>query len=579
MSERSLGTPNVVPLAQAAEMLQLPVQAVEALVGAGYLAPLRSGSADGEIAFPLGDIKAFVARNADNGSGNLFFEEGAADPAMLLEALDGRSEEMGRKALEIFASVFPEAKSWSERERRTFVDQARNRFEAILAVTSQGVEVDEALVGDLQEVGGAAAWSGSPLPQLLIVLRISRDLVVQTAVELAEERGRHWALALSLLLTRVLPAMDRLTDALAQGYWNAVIGREAEQKSRYEHVVEHSSDGVYEVDLDGRIQYANPSLAIILGRSREHLEGARIHDVLLPTDPSRSLEVLTNEPVDGAESIDLPVIRPDGVRRLLEIRATARWRDGELVGFQGVVRDMTTLRDLEADKNEFLALMTSDLRQPLTTILGLGATLETHGEALTAERVRGIGSSVRMQAERISRLADDLHDISRLDAASLLLSPRPVDLHRAVGHALAILGEPEGVVAEIPAGLEVVADARRLEQVVANLVENALLHGSKPVHVRVVNSSGSGGRVEISVQDNGTGVPEALVPSLFNRVRLLARGDRDRSRGTGLGLSLVKGLVEAMGGQVWYVHRDGAGADFHFTVPLPRNASVAERPA
>ena len=574
MSERSLGTPNVVPLAQAAEMLQIPVHAVEALVGAGYLAPMRNPDDTSEVAFPLGDIKAFVARNADNGSGNLFFEEGAADPALLLEALDGRAEEMGRKALEIFATVFPEAKAWSDRERRTFVDQAKNRFEAILAVTSQGVEVDEALVGDLQEVGGAAAWSGSPLPQLLIVLRISRDLVVQTAVELAEERGRHWALALSLLLTRVMPAMDRLTDALAQGYWNAVIGREAEQKARYEHVVEHSSDGVYEVDLDGRIQYANPSLAIILGRSREHIEGSTIHDVLLPTDPGRSLEVLTNEPLDGTpESIELAVMRPDGVRRLVEIRATARWRDGELVGFQGVVRDMTTLRDLEADKNEFLALMTSDLRQPLTTILGLGATLETHGDSVNADRVRGIGSSVRMQAERISRLADDLHDISRLDAASLLLSPRPVDLGRAVEHALAILGEPEGVIADIPAGLEVVADARRLEQVVANLVENALLHGATPVTVRVVSPVG-GTRVEISVSDSGTGVPEGLVPSLFNRVRLLARGDRDRSRGTGLGLSLVKGLVEAMGGQVWYVHRDGAGADFHFTVPLPRDAAA-----
>ena len=86
-------------------------------------------------------------------------------------------------------------------------------------------------------MGANAAWSGSPLPQLLVILRISRDLVVQTAVELAEERGSHWGLALSLLLTRVLPAMDRLTDAIAQGYWSAILGREEEARARYENAL------------------------------------------------------------------------------------------------------------------------------------------------------------------------------------------------------------------------------------------------------------------------------------------------------------------------------------------------------
>src|SRR5205823_7365629 len=151
----------------------------------------------------------------------------------LLDALDGRSDEMARRAFDIFATAFPEATGWSLAEQARFIDQARARFEAILAVTGQGAEVDEALVGDLQDVGASAAWAGSPLPQLLVVLRISRDLVVQTAVELAEERGRHWGLALSLLLTRVLPAMDQLTDALAQGYWAAIVGREETHRARY----------------------------------------------------------------------------------------------------------------------------------------------------------------------------------------------------------------------------------------------------------------------------------------------------------------------------------------------------------
>src|SRR5207302_9637613 len=160
----------------------------------------------------------------------------------------------------------PEAGRWTLGQQARFIEEARSRFEAIIAVAALGNDVDDALVEDLATVGVEAAWANTPLQELLLVLRISRDLVVQTAVEVAEDRGRHWGLALSLLLTRVLPAMDRLTDSLAQGYWHATLAREEETNARYRDVVEHSSDGIYEVVFDGVIQSANPSLAIIPGR-------------------------------------------------------------------------------------------------------------------------------------------------------------------------------------------------------------------------------------------------------------------------------------------------------------------------
>jgi hypothetical protein len=212
-----VGDPHHIDISVAARYLELDEQAIRALSAVGYLRPTDAAGP----AFELADLKAFVARNADNGSGNIPNVEEDVGPQVLLDALDGRCDEMARRAFDIFAAAFPEAQRWSLSEQARFIDQARNRFEAILAVTGQGSAVDEALVGDLQDVGAAAALSGSPLPHLLAVLRISRDLVVQTAVELAEQRGGHWALPLSLLLTRVLPAMDRLTDALAQGYWAA----------------------------------------------------------------------------------------------------------------------------------------------------------------------------------------------------------------------------------------------------------------------------------------------------------------------------------------------------------------------
>ncbi|MBV9664116.1 MAG: PAS domain S-box protein [Actinobacteria bacterium] len=565
MPEPDAASRPQVTLPEAAALLHLPVEVVASLAEAGYLEASKTG------AFPLVDLKAFLARNADNGSGNLLdaFQPEAADPQALLDALDGKSEEMARRAFDIFATAFPEATGWSLAEQARFIEQARARFEAILAVTGQGAEVDEALVGDLQDVGASAAWEGSPLPQLLVVLRISRDLVVQTAVELAEEGGRHWGLALSLLLTRVLPAMDRLTDSLAQGYWAAMIGREEESRARYEHVVEHSSDGIWEVDLEGRIQYANPALAIILGRRLDQLEGARLAEVLKPVDGGGSLSPLMSVPDSGSQRLELTILRADGVRRVLDVTTMARIQEGELVGFEGIARDVTATHDLEADKNEFLALVTYDLRNPLTTILGLGATLESH-PGLPDERIRRMGGSIRRHAERISRLADDLYDISRIEASALLLTRRPVELAQVVDDALGTVADASDVRVVVPEGLHVQADPRRLEQVVANLVENALEHGAPPVRVELVGSGkGSDASVQLVVTDAGPGVHPSLVPTLFSRVRTLSRSNRDRSRGTGLGLSLVRGLVEAMGGRVWYEPGEPTGARFIVTLPVP----------
>ena len=135
-------------MSELVSLLDLTTEGVLSLVSAGYLA--AASNTPDELRFAIGDLKAFVARNADSGAGNLFGDEGEpADPQALLEALDGRSEEMARRAFDIFSAAFPEASSWGLKERARFIEQARNRFEAILAVTGQGEEVDEAGVRDL----------------------------------------------------------------------------------------------------------------------------------------------------------------------------------------------------------------------------------------------------------------------------------------------------------------------------------------------------------------------------------------------------------------------------------------------
>jgi PAS domain S-box-containing protein len=527
-------------LAESADLLRLPVEAVRALATAGYL---KISAEDGTgPSFTISDLKGFLARNADGGSTILVPDD--ADPTELLEALEGRSAEMARRALDIFRNVMPEASIWTDEEQQRFVDQSTARFEAILAVTRAGKEVDESLVDDLRDVGASAAWAGNPLPELLVVLRISRDLVVQTAVEIAEVRGQGSSQALALLLTRVLPALDRLTDALAQGYWSAVIGREETERARYQHVVEQSSDGIYELDVTGRLSYANPSLQAMVGQSMLDLEGARLEHIFQVlgdggAEALSRLDAVSVEEGDDAE-VTFEALRADGVRREFHVVTFPRTEDGEVVGYQGVVQDVTAVREAERARHEFLAMVTQDLRSPITTILGLGVTLEAYAEELSTERIRRTGASIRRQAERISRVADDLYEVSRLETHSLRLTLRPTDVLGAVEaalHAVAALEDPSDVEVEVPEGIEVLADARRLELIVASLVENALNHGAPPVHVEAWDERDG---VDLVVTDAGPGVPAAAIPTLFTRP------------GSGIGLFLARGLAEAMGGRVAY---------------------------
>ena len=539
-------------LPEAAGVLHLPVEGVVALVGGGYL---RTTSSDEGPRIALGDLKAFLARNADGDPvvdlSDVSLDD--LDPQSLLDALDGRSEDMARRSLDLLTAVFPEAARWSLNQQARFIEEARNRFEAILAVAAMGQQADAELVEDLAAVGADAAQSFSSLPDVLLVLRISRDLVVQTAVEVAEERGRHWGLALSLLLTRVLPAMDRLTDAVARGYWAAVLERQEESRARFANMVEHSTDGVYEVDLEGRVRYANPALGVILGRKPEELVGRRFIDIL---DPATQLSL-------DAEESEVVIRRADGVVRVLDIRGVERRVDGELVGYDGTVRDLTAAHRFEELRNDLLALIGHELRQPLSQILGLGTTLEAHGDELDSARVAAIGDKIHQHAERMARLTDDLYEMSRLEYDAHLVNRHQLDVAATVRHALAGVAGAERVEVDVPSGLVVRADRRRVEQVVANLVENALRYGAPPV---TITAQETFGETVVCVRDRGPGVTDERREVLFSKLSLTGLPRRTPST-TGIGLALVRGLVEAMGGRVWYEGADGDGACFCFTLP------------
>lgn len=328
-------TGSVLTTDEAAAVLGLSAAVVGALVEAGHL----RGSG-GTV--PIAEVKSFQARNLardDNVTAELLTGLGSIDNGAddILDALEAAIPDMARRITDRALHLFRQTDEWTADQLAELEVANRRRFAAILAVT-RGNRTDDELLVDLAELGSDAAFAGTDLPAVLGVLRMSRDLLVQAAIGAAEELGHEWGLALAVVLTRVLPVQDRLADTITRGYWSAVLTREQEAFARYEHVVEHSASAIYEVDLAGRIVYANPRLAELCDVERTETLGRELATVLPPiggcTDPA-----VYRTPTESTWR-PLRLIGGDGRPRDVMLQVTARTREGALVGFDGIVREV-----------------------------------------------------------------------------------------------------------------------------------------------------------------------------------------------------------------------------------------------
>lgn len=349
---------------------------------AGYLQSI-DGSQSSNPIFLLSDVKALAARltHGEDQSGNQDFDElgffdelemeasAPADLSILVSLLDEQSGDMAARAYTSLCKVYEPATSWTIEQRARFIEQTRTRFEAIFAIVVAGDAID--LAGELGEVGAAAARSGSSLPELLATLRISRDLIVESAIELLEMSHQQWSDAFLVLVARILPAIDNLTDAISKGYWSGLMVRNKEALSSHQQATGFSADGMYEIDLDGQIRTANPALAVLVGWPLAALSGALLGDVFVPVEGANTIERLMAD--SSPQLVMLKVTRPDGIERQLAIGTSVR-RDaqGEAIAFHGVVRDVTWVskgQDLATEDIELLAAPSAPLSFDLAEVL------------------------------------------------------------------------------------------------------------------------------------------------------------------------------------------------------------------
>ncbi len=313
-------------LAEAARWLNIDDDALKALARARFIKQEDSGD------FALTDLKAFSARNSDSATVGV---PQSGDIQDIIDGLDTEIEEFALRAQAIFSKAVVETRQWTEAQRSEFVQQARARFGAILAVMSQGTQVDSALRRDLQDVGANAAGAGASLPHLELILRISRDLLLQRSMKLAEQSNGRLNSAVDAFIARLLPAIDNLLDAISSGFWRALLERSENRLDQLSTLVEKLPYPIYEVDLDGLMRHVNAAFCRVFGRNQEEVIGVPLADVVKPIEGD--VAALLAEPQGDAGRVTLVVESPIGGNVRLEVDTVIRRTRGAVDGFAGLM--------------------------------------------------------------------------------------------------------------------------------------------------------------------------------------------------------------------------------------------------
>lgn len=227
---------------------------------------------------------------------------------------------------------------------------------------------------------------------------------------------------------------------------------------------------------------------------------------------------------------------------------------------------LSELKRIDRLRLGLVSTLGHDVRSPLTVIRATIATLLKKGGSIDQEDAQRLLASSDRQARRLEALASDLLDLARLEEGRLDLTIEDVSLAGAVTHTVAFLDTEEDVTVSIGDRFIVRADARRLDQILFNLLSNALRHGEPPVEVAAYND---GGTIQVTVCDRGPGVPKDEQPDLFEPFRV------EKGTGSvGYGLAIVKALTEAMDGEIGYRDAEPNGACFWLALPAATREPV-----
>jgi signal transduction histidine kinase len=363
----------------------------------------------------------------------------------------------------------------------------------------------------------------------------------------------------------------------SQGNSPGATGRESVPAAAFDAagarlLADELPDGLVVADDSGRVVVFNRSAIRLTSIAAEDALGKFVFDVLplrdgderdwwLCTDPYHGLATRTRHP-------ECSLSLTDGTELLVSVGYVREERCGRVRRLVITLRGAQRRARLERSRAELVSTVAHELRSPLTSVKGFTATLLAKWHRFTDDQKRVMLETVNADADRVTRLITELLDVSRIESGRMEVHRQLVDVPEQARKIIAgrvAAGEPEDRFRlETGDGLpETWLDADKIDQILGNLVENAVRHGAGIVTVMVEPARLGGDQaVAVSVRDQGEGIPPEVASRVF---RQFWRGKR--RGGTGLGLYIVKGLVEALGGEITVGQAPGGGAEFRFILP------------
>lgn len=434
---------------------------------------------------------------------------------------------------------------------------------------------------------------------LKVLTGLSRQFLVDSA---ASALGRFYVVALPLrnegrlagllflfhpsenphLITEHPAVYNIILDEVGIVIQNArLVQRLIEEKRWLEAVIRHSADGILIVGQDQRILGFNPALERMVGWRAEEVKGRPCQEFLMARASHAGEDILPFLKPDGLTAsvpVEAVILTKDNRQVNVEANyAAIQGRPGEVLGGVIGLRDITARKEAQELQSTFLSVISHELQTPIAIIEGYAGLLSEQGLELPRDQLKQKLGVIKEESRLLSKMVENLLYASRIQAGGLELRREPVDLPtmvRRLAQRMGHISKAHAIEVDLPLSFPTVtADYERVQEVLTNLIDNAMKYSPKGGAIRIEGEVRSS-EVVVSVVDSGPGIPEVEREKVFDRFFRRDGGKANIAKGTGLGLFICKAIVEAHGGRIWVEPAPGAGSRFRFTLPRLEPAAL-----